>query len=82
VTLFYHFKTQHPLQLYSHFVLTYFLQKQWGDVREGFTRVYFGAVGLRRKVANFLLQIFALLFSCTILKNFCNIMAAQNKNHF
>jgi hypothetical protein len=35
-----------------------------------------------RKVANFLLQIFALLFSYTIFKQFCNILATQNKNYY
>jgi hypothetical protein len=51
--------------------------------------VHFGAVGQKRgeesskfPIANFLLQIFALLFSYFIFKQLCSIMATQNKNYF
>jgi hypothetical protein len=46
--------------------------------------VHFGAVGLKRgeESSKFLMLIFALLFSYTIFKQLCNIMATQNKNYF
>ncbi len=53
-------------------------EKTMGRCQRG---VHFGAVDLKRvtKVANFLLQILALLFSYTILKQLCNIMATKTK---
>jgi hypothetical protein len=47
----------------------------------GHRGVHFGAVSLKRgeKVENFLWQIFAPLFSYTIFKQICNIMATKTK---
>jgi hypothetical protein len=51
--------------------------------------LHFGAVGLKKgeesskfPIANFLLQILALPFSYTIFKQFCNILAIQNKKYY
>ncbi len=56
----------------------FFINKKQGYVREGCILVLLAWKGVR-KVANILLQIFA-YFLYTIFKQFCNIMATQNKN--
>ncbi len=55
--------------------------RQWEGQRRGGVLVLLAWKGVRR-VANFLLQFFVLLFSSTIYIRFFDILVAQNKNHF